>query len=64
MLNLHVTILEGKPIRSNPGKELKRRAHDLKNEDASQAKAGSNSRILFASNESILIPRNLDPGPI
>jgi hypothetical protein len=37
-------------------KELKRRAHDLKNQVASEAKAGSNSRIQFASNESILIP--------
>jgi len=35
MLNLHVTILEEKPFGSNPGKELKRRAHDLKNQDAS-----------------------------
>jgi hypothetical protein len=35
MLKLHVTILEEKPIGSKPKKELKRRAHDLKNQDAS-----------------------------
>jgi len=28
-----------------------------------ESKAGSNSRIQFASNESKLVPRNLDPGP-
>jgi hypothetical protein len=36
--NLRGTILEGKSISSNPiffKKELKRRAHDLRNQDAS-----------------------------
>jgi hypothetical protein len=35
--NLHGTILEGKSIGSNPffyKKEVKRRAHDLRNQDA------------------------------
>jgi hypothetical protein len=40
--------------------ELELRAHDLKNQDAS---LGSNSRTQFSSNESKLVPRNLDPGP-
>jgi hypothetical protein len=35
-LNLCVTILEGKSIGLNPRKELTRRAHGLKNQDASQ----------------------------
>jgi hypothetical protein len=35
-LNLHVTIVEGKSIGLNPRKELTRRAHGLKNQDASQ----------------------------
>jgi hypothetical protein len=35
VLNLHATILEGQAIGLNPNKkELKRRAHDLKNQDA------------------------------
>jgi hypothetical protein len=34
-LNLHGTILEGKPIGSNQKIELIRRAHDLNNQDAS-----------------------------
>jgi hypothetical protein len=35
-LNLHGTILEGKSIGSKPKKmSLKRRAHDMKNQDAS-----------------------------
>jgi hypothetical protein len=33
--NLHGTILKGKSIGLNPKKEIKRRAHDLKNQDAS-----------------------------
>jgi hypothetical protein len=33
-LNLHGTILGGNSIGSNPKKELKRRAHDLKNQGA------------------------------
>jgi hypothetical protein len=35
-LNLHVTILEVKSISLNPRKQLTRRAHGLKNQDASQ----------------------------
>jgi hypothetical protein len=34
-LNLDVIILERKLIGSNPKKKLKRRAHELKNQDAS-----------------------------
>jgi hypothetical protein len=37
--------------------ELNRRARDLKN------KVKLNSRVRFASNESKVVPRNLDPGP-
>ncbi len=54
-LNLHGTILEGKPIGSKPKIELIRRAHDLNNQDA-------NSRIQLTSNESKLVPKNLEPG--
>jgi hypothetical protein len=63
-LNLDRTILGGEnQIGSDPKKkkkELKKRAHDLKNQGA---KLGSNSRTQFSSNESKLVPRNLDPGP-
>jgi hypothetical protein len=34
-LNLHGSILEGKSIDLNNRKELKRKAHDFKNQDAS-----------------------------
>jgi hypothetical protein len=45
-------------------KELKRRAHDLKNQDAKLvSNAGSNSRTQFASNESKVLPRNLNSRP-
>jgi hypothetical protein len=43
-------------------KRLPRRAHDLENQDASKL-LEFNSRIQFASNESKLVPRNLNLGP-
>jgi hypothetical protein len=62
MKYLHDTILDLKKK-----KELKGRAHHLNNQDANQGpKAGStNSRIFeFASNETKLVPKNLDPGTV
>ncbi len=56
-LNLHGTILEGKSIGWEKKREFKIKAHDLENQDA---KLGSNSRIQFISNESKLVPRNLN----
>jgi hypothetical protein len=48
---------------STQKKKLKRKAHDLKNQDAKLgSKSGSNSRIQFASNESKLVSKNLEPG--
>jgi hypothetical protein len=43
-------------------KRLPRRANDLENQDASNL-LELNSRIQFASNESKLVPRNLNLGP-
>ncbi len=58
---IHGTILGGKSIGSDPNKRPQRRAHDSENQDASYgSKVVSNSRIQFASNESKLIPTNLD----
>jgi hypothetical protein len=48
-LNLHGTILEGKSIGLNPPKKntLKKRAHDLKNQDASQVRCLIKDSILL-----------------
>jgi len=65
-LNLHCNILEGKSIGWNPkGKKyLKRRSHNFKNQDMqASVQSTANSRIQSGSNESKLVPRNLDPGP-
>jgi hypothetical protein len=52
-----------KSIGSDPKKELKRRAHDLKNPRCKiVSRVESNSRAQFAPNGSKLVPRNLDPG--
>jgi hypothetical protein len=55
--------LEGKPIGSNKKIELIRRAHDLNNQDAKLGVQGKvHSRVQFTSNESKLVPKNLEPG--
>jgi hypothetical protein len=58
------TILEGKSTWFEPTqkrkKSLKMRAHNFKEP---RCKLGSNSRIQFTSNESKLVPKNLNPGP-
>ncbi len=54
-------------IGSNPQrkKSLKRRAHDLKNQDASQGpREGPTQGFNFASIESKLVATNLDHGPL
>jgi hypothetical protein len=52
-----------KSIGSDPKKELKRRAHDLKNPRCKiVSRVECNSRVQFAPNGSKLVPRNLDPG--
>lgn len=57
-------FFQGYSICSNPKEELKRKAHDLKNQDPSQGSSqGSNSMVQFASKESKLVPRTLEPGP-
>ncbi len=68
MLNLHgTTVVEGKSISFGPKKSAKRRASDLENQESgyigNQGRV-PNSRIQFASNESKLVPRKLDPGTL
>jgi hypothetical protein len=53
--------LEGKSIGLD--KEKKRRAKSESSRCKLGLKARSNSRIQFASNESKLVPRNLEVGP-
>jgi hypothetical protein len=48
-------------VKINCCRQKNSRAHHVKNQKL-VPKAGSNSRIQFASNESKLVPRNLDPG--
>ncbi len=63
-LNPHGTILEGKSIASEPKKKSSKESSWFGEPRCKlQSKAGSNSRIQFASNESKLVPRNLDPEP-
>jgi len=52
------TILEGKSIGLDPKKRAQSGAHDLENQDASY---GPRQGFQFASNESKLVLRNLDP---
>jgi hypothetical protein len=52
---------ENQLVQTQKKGELKKRAHDLKNQVGKAI--GSNSRTQFSSNESKLVPRNLDPGP-
>jgi len=60
---IHGTISGGKSIGSDPNKRPQRRADDSENQDAIYgSKVVSNWRIQFASNESKLIPTNLDTG--
>jgi hypothetical protein len=65
-LNLHGTILEGRSIGLNQKKQ--RANKELSRVEESRCrlgyKAGFNSRIQFASNQSKLVLRNLGPGPI
>jgi hypothetical protein len=63
-LNPHDTILEGKSIDLNPQNKRAQKGSSWFEEP--RCKLGStacNSRIQFASNESKLVPRNLNPGP-
>ncbi len=69
-LNLHDTILEGKSIGLDPKKGGKKKTQAQKRAQwfgeprcKVVSKARSNSRIQFASNESKLVPRNLDLAP-
>jgi hypothetical protein len=59
-LSLHVTILEGKSIGSNSRKELKWRAHDLKNPYPSQGPTQGFSLLQRSLNWFLGI-WNLDP---
>jgi len=62
-LNLHGTILEGKSIDIQTQKKNKSAKKESSWFEEPRAKAlGCNPRIQFASNESKLVPRNLDPG--
>jgi hypothetical protein len=64
MLNQHGTILEGKSLGSYQKKEAKTKSSKFEKQRFKLgSKARSNSRIQFASNESNLVPRNLDLGP-
>jgi hypothetical protein len=61
-----MTLVKGKSIGGDKKKKkrVQRRAHDLKNQDASLgSKPRSNSKIQFASNRSKFVHVNLDPGP-
>ncbi len=59
--HLHGSILEGKSISSNHKKELKRKFMILENQGPRQGPTkGFN---MLHSNESKLVPRNLDLGP-
>jgi hypothetical protein len=68
-LNLHDTILEGKSIGLDPKKGRKKKTSSKESSWFGEprckvgSKARSNSRIQFASNESKLVPRNLDLAP-
>ncbi len=65
-LNLHGTILEGRSIGLNRKKQRANKELSRVEEPRCRlvSKAGFNSRIQFASKWSILVLRNLDPGPI
>jgi hypothetical protein len=57
-------VLEGKSIGPDQKNNAKRRAPDLENRRIMlKTKVKSNSRIQFASIQSKLVPRKLDPGP-
>jgi hypothetical protein len=63
-LNLHGTWFGGKNSWVRPKNSAKRRAPDLENQESGWGpRLHSNSRIQFASDESKLVPRKLDPWP-
>jgi len=57
-------VLEGKSISSDQKNSAKKRAPDLENQESSYGPRYSPTQgFQFASNQSKLVPRKLDPGP-
>jgi len=56
--------IEGKSLGSDPKKRAQNESSLFEDPRCKLgSKVSSNSRVQFASNESKLVPRNLDPGP-